>query len=218
MEYRIKVSPRGEIAIDQRKRNGLVEGMVAELMILTNAGTAARLAEADIPAIYRTQRLLQRGVQTYRTQADLTVIPREHAGLGRGLYCWATSPLRRYADLLNQRQLASRIGGSLPAFQDTSELLVRAKKTEFQNKAADLHQSRMERYWTLRFLERRPEEPEPVELLFRQDRWVARFERMPLKVHLDPPECVGLSEGPATFVPERFDFYGLEVRGRILSA
>jgi exoribonuclease-2 len=217
-EYRIKVSPAGEITVQERKRNGLIEGVVAELMILTNKGTAARLADAEMPAIYRTQRQVSTGDQTYRTRADLTVVPREHAGLGTSLYCWATSPLRRYADLLNQRQLASLIGGSLPAFKDSSELLVRAKKTEFQNKTADQHQDRMERYWTLKFLEKQGEAPQAVELVLRRGTWVVRFTKLPLEEILDPRECSDLSKGPAAFVPERFDFYGLRVEGRIESA
>lgn len=215
VEYKIKVDPEGEVHITERKRNGLVEGVVTELMILTNGRTAARLAEADMPAIYRTQRLRPAGDRegTFRAQADLTVTPREHAGLGSALYCWSTSPLRRYADLLNQRQLGSLLGGRLPSFQDTSELLVRAKKTEFQNDAANRHQRRMERYWILKHLESRGEEAHPVRVVRRQGRAFVHFKDLPLRVDLDPDRAV--PKGSLSFKPERFDFYELHVEGKL---
>ena len=36
--------------------------------------------------------------------------PGEHQGLGLAHYLWASSPLRRYSDLVNQRQLIAVLG------------------------------------------------------------------------------------------------------------
>jgi len=209
-EHRIKVTPDGQIKINERRRNSIVEGVVSELMIHTNGMTADRLAGADIPAIYRTQRLIS-VADGYRSKADLSVVPGEHAGLGGALYCWSTSPLRRYADLLNQRQLGTLIGGKLPLFEDTSELLVRAKQTEFQNKTANDHQRRMEKYWTLKYLEQHAEELHPVELIGIRDRMLIDFKKLPLKVPMDPSQRI--IEGPLLFRPEEFDFHELNVTG-----
>ena len=49
--------------------------------------------------------------------------PREHVGLGEAVYCHATSPLRRYADLINQRLLK----GSAPQPVDVAHLNERSK-------------------------------------------------------------------------------------------
>jgi len=212
-EYRIKVSDAGAVDISERSRNGLAEGIVTELMILTNNRMARILADAGFPAIYRTQRVIPAGGggRTMRSKADLTVNPRGHAGLGASFYCWTTSPLRRYADLLNQRQLAGLFGGVLPAFGDESELLVRAKKMEFQNQAADKHQRLMERFWTLRCMQSRPDESWPVFIEHQENRVRVAFETLPLVIFMEPDE-VDAAGGRALFAAESFDFYEVEVR------
>ncbi len=40
--------------------------------------------------------------------------PGEHQGLGLAHYLWSSSPLRRYSDLVNQRQLLAVIAGAKP--------------------------------------------------------------------------------------------------------
>ena len=40
-----------------------------------------------------------------------------HIGLGKNVYCHATSPIRRYADLVNQRILKTYIDGSIPGIE-----------------------------------------------------------------------------------------------------
>jgi exoribonuclease-2 len=215
-EFKIKASADGAVEISERRRNSLAEGMVSELMILTNNGSASLLAKAGMPAVYRTQRLLgpaDGGGGGPRAKAGLTVNPHEHAGLGASFYCWSTSPLRRYADLINQRQLGTLAGGPLPAFRDESELLVRAKGMEFQNKAAFGHQRRLERYWTLRHMESLPDTPWPV-VVERQDRRARLvFDTLPLILSL-PLEEVSAPDGPARFTPEWFDFFELQVAGK----
>jgi exoribonuclease-2 len=220
-EYRIKVSEAGDVDISERSRNGLAEGIVTELMILTNNRMARLLADAGLPAIYRTQRIIPAGGgRATRARADLTVNPREHAGLGASFYCWTTSPLRRYADLVNQRQLATLAGGRLPAFGDESELLVRAKKMEFQGQAADRHQRLMERYWTLRFMEKRPTERWPVTVQLQENRVRVDFDTLPLAIFMEPDDtgAAGVSGGPAIYAAESFDFYEVEVLSGALSS
>jgi len=188
------------------------EGIVSELMILTNNRNAALLAEAGIPAIYRTQRIVGAPGGATRTVAGLSINPNEHAGLGASFYCWSTSPLRRYADLINQRQLGTLIGGSLRLFDDESELLVRAKKMEFQSDAANSHQRRLERYWTMKYMESRPDEEWPVYVSFRENRARVDFETLPFSQTFPPGEGPA-TQGPALFKPDRFDYYDLRVGG-----
>ncbi len=58
----------------------------------------------------------------YRTQSDgkvkMSTRPGEHQGLGLSHYLWASSPLRRYSDLVNQRQLLAVVAGERPPYAD----------------------------------------------------------------------------------------------------
>ena len=53
-----------------------------------------------MPAIYRSQPSLAPGIKV-----RMGTRPAPHAGMGVAQYAWATSPLRRYVDLVNQWQL-----------------------------------------------------------------------------------------------------------------
>jgi len=211
-EFKIKVDADGAVDITERRRNSLAEGIVSELMILTNNRNAALLAEAGIPAIYRTQRVVGGIGGGTRTVAGLSINPNEHAGLGASFYCWSTSPLRRYADLINQRQLGALAGGELPVFNDESELLVRAKKMEFQSKAANSHQRRLERYWSMKYMESRPDEDWPVYVGFRENRARVDFDTLPFSQTFPAGEGP-YTGGAALFHLESFDYYDLKVGG-----
>lgn len=82
----------------------------------------------------------------YRRQFKPTRVstePLPHAGLGLSLYTRATSPLRRYSDLLVHQQLRAFLGGIEPMDQDTvasrlgvaEENAMRARRTERQSNA-----------------------------------------------------------------------------------
>jgi exoribonuclease-2 len=203
------------VEIELRRRNNPPENIITELMILMNSNTAEFLASSVCPAVYRTQRQDMPELGRGRPRADLTVNPREHGGIGASLYCWATSPLRRYADLINQRQMASLLGGPLPAYRNESELLIRAKKAEFLNQASLNHQRRMERYWVLKYLEQNRDRAHAVNLHTKGRSILAAFEDIPLHLNLTKDEVPFLA-GAAHFYPESFDFYALEVRGRFM--
>jgi exoribonuclease-2 len=68
-------------------------------------------------------------------------------------YVWASSPLRRYVDLVNQRQIAALAIGETPPYAEKDERLL-AVMREFES-AYDVYnefQRQMERYWCLRWL------------------------------------------------------------------
>jgi hypothetical protein len=72
----------------------------------------------------------------------------------------------------------------------------------------------MERYWTLKYLEQHREEAHTVNLHPKDRGVLVAFDNIPLHINIDRGEA-SLSEGPAFFYPGSFDFYALEVRGRI---
>ena len=66
---------------------------------------------------------------------------------------WTTSPLRRYLDLVNQRQLLAVLAGEKPPFgQNDAELFSIISAFETRYAAYLDFQQRMERYWCLRWV------------------------------------------------------------------
>jgi len=142
LDYTFRVQD-GRVAIEPRPRGSPVDMLVAELMIHTNATWGKLLAERGYAAIYRNQR----GGKT-----RMEVQPGAHEWLGVSHYAWTTSPLRRFADLANQRQLAATLAGAEPAYE-TGELEAAARDFETTYDAYNEHQRFLERYWCLRYLE-----------------------------------------------------------------
>ena len=81
----------------------------------------------------------------------MEVIPAAHEWLGVTHYAWASSPLRRYTDLANQRQLVALLQGLEPAYSRDS-LVAAARDFEAAYEAYAEHQRALERYWCLRYL------------------------------------------------------------------
>ena len=81
-------------------------------------------------------------------------MPGPHDGLGVLRYAWSTSPLRRYVDLVNQRQMIAVLEGRSPAYQSNDADLF-GIVSSFENiyETYNEFQRRMERYWSLRWIE-----------------------------------------------------------------
>jgi exoribonuclease-2 len=68
-------------------------------------------------------------------------------------YAWSTSPLRRYIDLTNQRQLVAVLRGEKPAFaSNDSDLFSIISAFDAKYAAYGDFQTSLERYWCLRWL------------------------------------------------------------------
>ncbi|HNN16613.1 MAG TPA: RNB domain-containing ribonuclease, partial [Giesbergeria sp.] len=94
--------PQGteQVSIGTRKRGAPLDLIVAEAAIVANSTWGNLLAEHGVPGIYRSQASLAPGV---KVRMGTKALP--HAGIGVKSYAWATSPLRRYVDLVNQWQI-----------------------------------------------------------------------------------------------------------------
>jgi exoribonuclease-2 len=128
--------------------------MVAEYMVLANHLAARFASENHIPIIYRTQ--APAGGDLLAQHPRLSLFPAFHSGIGLSCYAQLSSPIRRYADLVLQRQLMCALGGSTqPMYQSEDLLAVLANAESADTEAKELER-RAKRYWALRFLEQLP--------------------------------------------------------------
>ncbi|MBK9160921.1 MAG: RNB domain-containing ribonuclease [Nitrosomonadales bacterium] len=137
-------SEKAKVSITQRRRGSPIDKVVSELMILVNSEWGRHLAEHGFVGIYRTQ---QGG------KVKMSTVAAPHQGLGVAQYMWSSSPLRRYVDMLNQRQIIAMLHESEPAYARNDEALYAAMR-DFDTMYGIYgeFQRGMERYWCLRWL------------------------------------------------------------------
>ncbi|MCU0840095.1 MAG: RNB domain-containing ribonuclease [Thiobacillaceae bacterium] len=132
------------VRITPRARGNPIDKVVSELMILANSRWGALLADRDVPGVYRAQT---------QGKVRMSIKPAPHEGLGVEHYAWSTSPLRRYVDLINQRQILAVARGERPPFVGGDvALLAAVRDFELAYDAYAEFQRRMERYWCLRWM------------------------------------------------------------------
>ncbi|HWQ38081.1 MAG TPA: RNB domain-containing ribonuclease [Burkholderiales bacterium] len=143
VEYSFHID-NDRVRIVPRRRGSPIDKVVSELMILVNSTWARQLSEADVAALYRVQS---------NGKVRMSTVPAAHQGLGVEQYVWASSPIRRYTDLINQRQLLAWARGEPPVYGKGDErLLVILRDFESAYEAYAEFQRQMERYWCLRWL------------------------------------------------------------------
>src|SRR5581483_5143394 len=126
--------------------------MVAEYMIISNYLAARFCAEHSVPIIYRVQP--STGGDLAAQHPRLSLFPELHTGIGLDFYAQLSSPIRRYADLVLQRQLVAFLGQSRQPLYQTDELLSVLANAESADSEAKELERRSKRYWSLRYLER----------------------------------------------------------------
>ena len=156
---------QGEPQISVEDQETESRQLVAEAMVLANSLAARLLAEQGIPAIYRSQpeprepirredgksllELWQDRRRLSRVVMDLA--PQPHWGLGLPCYTFATSPIRRYLDLVSHRQLLAAASG-LPPVYDREALEQIITYIGPAMRRAGLLKARRLRYWLLKYL------------------------------------------------------------------
>lgn len=170
------------VRIVRRQRGTPLDRIVSELMIYVNSAWGRQLAAADAAAIYRVQ-----GAGKVR----MSTVPAGHEGLGVESYAWASSPLRRYVDLVNQRQLLALTQGKALPYRASDEALLAAMRDfESAYEAYGEFQRNMERYWSLRWLMQEGVEMVSATVLRES---LARFDELPLVVRV--PSLPALAPG-----------------------
>ncbi len=147
--------PRGDepVRIGTRRRGAPLDLIVSEAMILANSHWGGWLDQCGVPGIYRSQASLLPGV---KVRMGTKAAP--HAGMGVPQYTWATSPLRRYVDLVNQWQIIAcarhgRTAALAAPFKPKDAMLFSVISSfDAAYSAYNDFQNGIERYWTLQYL------------------------------------------------------------------
>jgi len=179
-EINVWLQPDGSPMISSVNRESPGRMLVSELMILANELAARLLTERNLPAIFRSQaepreRLFDQNGGTLfqnwmqRKQINrfaLSSIPERHAGLGLPGYVTATSPIRKFSDLVTQRQLRAASGLEIPYTQEQIDYLIASSEVPLVE--VGRIQFRRQRYWLLKYLQARTGQKEEALVLFKR--------------------------------------------------
>ncbi|MCR5660631.1 MAG: RNB domain-containing ribonuclease [bacterium] len=164
----VKVSSSGEIIIERETPNAPSQVIVSEMMILANRTAAEYLAKHNVPAIYRSQEPPEQELSNmeeydaakayacrrFMHKGVMGLKPSRHSGLGLDYYMQITSPIRRYNDLLMQRQIKAVLrGGEAPYSEE--DLADKLASTRQSAATADTLEKDRRGYWIMRWLEER---------------------------------------------------------------
>ena len=171
-EMVIAVATTGEIEVRVLERSSPSRKLVMELMVLCNSLLAEYCRDNELPAIFRSQgppdlervglsssevpegmnEVLHRFLLTRSfSPAQVDTVARPHSGLGVAAYLQATSPLRRFPDLVVQRQIVSSLAGSKPTYDAEAVGSVSARAALQLRELAQAEGAR-KRYWFLKYL------------------------------------------------------------------
>ena len=169
-DYSIELDEAGKVSVVRRERGSPIDILVSEMMILANSTWAQMLHDNDLPGLFRVQ---PAGKVRMSTKSE------PHIGMGVQHYGWFTSPLRRAADYINQKQLLSLIDDTAePLFQQSdAELFAALRDFDTAYAAYADFQRQMEAYWSLVYLQQQGTS-ELTATILKED--LVRIEGLPL--------------------------------------
>ena len=166
-EIQVYVNSVGMIHLSRYEKETPSQIMVSEWMIAANALAGSYLAEHGIPAIYRSQAECKQETDFTQSEhpifhifrkrrlfarAELDTKSAMHCSLAVPHYTTVTSPIRRYADLVVQRQLKHALltGEPLYGEEELKQLMTRLGVAQGK---ISLIQRKWTRYWILKYME-----------------------------------------------------------------
>ncbi|BBD09338.1 ribonuclease catalytic domain-containing protein [Desulfovibrio ferrophilus] len=160
------------VLIEDSPRYDRAQATVSEFMILANSSIGQWAADRGIPMLFRTQDITLPGDaagvwdtpedahRIVRMMAPTTqeLTPRLHATIGAKAYAPLTSPIRRYADLMNLTQVLHALEHDDTPRWDREELLLMLPHITARTEAAGRIQRFRPRYWKLVHFKQRKKE------------------------------------------------------------
>jgi exoribonuclease-2 len=165
-EINVWLNETREVTVSKINRESPGRMLVSELMIMANWLMAKFLAEHNVPAVFRSQpeprERLYRGNQgsVFQNWMQRKLInrfvlnhnPAWHSGLGLEAYVTATSPIRKYFDLVTQRQIRAVLDlEEAYSIEDIDSII---HLLEIPMSQVARVQFARHRYWLLKYLEK----------------------------------------------------------------
>ncbi|MDD7987491.1 RNB domain-containing ribonuclease [Lentisphaera marina] len=162
-----KITVEGDLVqVTEVRASSQSRALVGEFMILANSLGARYCRDHEVPILYRVQEKSDQQVtmpETYdpvsfdaaikcMKKSRMTPYASEHAGLGLDCYTQFTSPIRRYSDLVMQRQLIDAIEGNDLSYTEDELVAIKSKSESRLGEVRDV-QRQSENYWLYKYLE-----------------------------------------------------------------
>lgn len=167
-EIEIRKTDEGQIYLEEVFERSPARMLVSEMMIKANELTALYCKEHNLPNLFRgqpapTEEPKLSGVPDgpayeYAKRSTLkpsttTLKPKPHATLGLTAYTQATSPIRRYTDIISQRQLLGHINNGKVYSKD--ELKTIQEELEAPLRKARQVSMQRKQFWLMCYLEQK---------------------------------------------------------------
>ena len=164
-DLHVEFNPDSSIALEFHGQDTPSRMIVAEFMILYNWLFARFCEENRIHVLFRTQKepgeILPIGDAGYilyvfqqrrkLSPLNIDTLPGPHSGLGLNAYTQATSPIRRYFDLVSQRQVRSFLLGRGPVYNKKELEEIQMSVSPVIREIGRIKRNR-DRYWILKYL------------------------------------------------------------------
>jgi len=165
-QLKISIDENSNIEIRKNYMNSVAHRVISEFMILMNRMAGKFLKDNKVPAIYRSQPepisedarshdesdpLFALHIVKYLRAPRVGLDPAPHLSLGIDVYAQATSPIRRYVDLIIQRQIVSTLENDEPSYTE-DELENLYPKIEIGIRDKKMVERNRDKYWVYKHL------------------------------------------------------------------
>ncbi len=186
-DYKVTVDNE-QVKIKKQEANSPSVMLVKELMVLTGYQAASYCLVNNIPCVYISQdepleeislesRVIPDIVEIFEiirklNKASLMTAPFRHYALGLDCYTQCTSPIRRYHDLIIQRQIKAHISGEpIPYSSEKIQKLSATSESFRQN--LSIAEKEEKNYWIYRYLQLNKDNEYSC-IILSQNRWEYR--------------------------------------------